>query len=393
MIEVEQLTKSFGVRTAVDGIRFHVEPGEIVGFLGPNGAGKTTALRMITGFLAPTSGRARVDGIDVVSDPVRARSRIGYMPEGVPLHPELRVREYMRFRARLKRVPRREVKSSVERALEQAGVADAADRIIGQLSKGYRQRVGLADALVADPPILILDEPTSGLDPNQIRQFRDLVRGFEGKKTVLVSTHILPEVEATCGRVIIINRGKIAGEGATQTLRDELGGGQLVLLEGRAAAAGSHRSAAEIRQRFEEVLRGIEGVDGILSFEEPEPGVARVRLRTEGTPLVLERIFEAVAADGLVLRHLQREGARLEDVFAHLTTEDVIAGALDEGDSPARSTEPAAESEGGDAEEDEDGDDEAEAGDDEAEDEAEPDDDDGDSDGDGDDADEPEAER
>jgi ABC-2 type transport system ATP-binding protein len=206
VIEVNALSRRYGSRLAVNDVSFRVEPGEIVGFLGPNGAGKTTTLRMLTGYLAPTTGDVRIDGIDAIADSIAARARLGYMPEGVPLYKEMRVHEYLRYRAALKKVE--EVQAAVDRSLELAGVTDARRRIIGQLSKGYRQRVALADALIADPPILILDEPTSGLDPNQVRQFRELIRGFGGKKTVLLSTHILSEVEAVCDRVIIIREGE-----------------------------------------------------------------------------------------------------------------------------------------------------------------------------------------
>jgi ABC-2 type transport system ATP-binding protein len=206
VIEVEALSRRYGSRWAVSDVSFRVTKGEIVGFLGPNGAGKTTTLRMLTGYLAPTSGRIRIDGVDALGRPIAARERLGYLPEGVPLYREMRVYEYLRHRAALKGV--REVSAAIDRSLELAGVSDARKRIIGQLSKGYRQRVGLADALIADPPILILDEPTSGLDPNQVRQFRELVRGFRETKTVLLSTHILPEVEAVCDRVIIIHAGR-----------------------------------------------------------------------------------------------------------------------------------------------------------------------------------------
>ena len=206
MIQVEALRRRYGSRPAVNNVSFAVESGEIVGFLGPNGAGKTTTLRMLTGYLAPTSGTIQIDGIDAVADSIRARQRLGYMPEGVPLYREMRVYEYLRHRGSLKGVAR--IAEAVDRSLELAGVADARTRIVGQLSKGYRQRVGLAEALIADPPILILDEPTSGLDPNQVRQFRQLVASFRGKKAVLLSTHILSEVEAVCDRVFIIRDGK-----------------------------------------------------------------------------------------------------------------------------------------------------------------------------------------
>jgi len=206
VIEVEALSRRYGSRLAVNEVSFRVEAGEIVGFLGPNGAGKTTTLRMLTGYLAPTSGTIQIDGIDAVNSSIRARERLGYMPEGVPLYREMRVYEYLRHRGALKAVPN--IAEAVDRSLDLAGVADARTRIIGQLSKGYRQRVGLAEALIADPPILILDEPTSGLDPNQVRHFRELVRSFGGKKTVLLSSHILSEVEAVCDRVIIIREGQ-----------------------------------------------------------------------------------------------------------------------------------------------------------------------------------------
>ncbi len=206
VIEVEALSRRYGNRLAVSNVSFQVARGEIVGFLGPNGAGKTTTLRMLTGYLAPTSGTIVIDGVDALEHPIEARKRLGYLPEGVPLYREMRVYEYLRHRAALKGV--RGVSDAVERSLELAGVSDARRRIIGQLSKGYRQRVGLAEALVADPPILVLDEPTSGLDPNQVRQFRELVRSFRKSKTVLLSTHILSEVEAACDRVIIIHAGQ-----------------------------------------------------------------------------------------------------------------------------------------------------------------------------------------
>lgn len=206
MIEIEGLSRRYGDRWAVRDVSFRVARGQIVGFLGPNGAGKTTTLRMLTGYLAPTAGTIRIGGIDALGHSIEARRRLGYMPEGVPLYREMRVSEYLGHRAALKGVD--QVREAVDRSLDLAGVSDVRKRIIGQLSKGYRQRVGLAEALIADPPILILDEPTSGLDPNQVRQFRELIRGFRGDKTILLSTHIMSEVEAVCDRVIIIHQGR-----------------------------------------------------------------------------------------------------------------------------------------------------------------------------------------
>ncbi len=308
MLEVADLTKNYGTRRAVDAISFRVRKGEIVGFLGPNGAGKSTTLRMITGFLAPSAGRVRVGEVDAVADPIAARQQIGYMPEGVPLYPEMRVFEYLRYRGELKGIRgRTAIDDAMERSLRQAQVEDVRDRIIGQLSKGYRQRVGLADALLADPPLLILDEPTSGLDPNQMRAIRALVRGFAGSKTILLSTHILPEVETLCGRVLIVNKGKLVGEGEPGELR---GGHRGVRLVGRGEL-----------DRFRQVL---------------EPFDAAVELRRDGTFVraelhleaedAVEDVFQAIATAGLVLRELRPFRTSLEDVFAALTTDEAGQG-------------------------------------------------------------------
>jgi ABC-2 type transport system ATP-binding protein len=315
VIRVENLSKRYGDRVAVDDISFRVEPGEVIGFLGPNGAGKSTTLRMLTGYLAPNQGRIRIGDVDALTDSLRARRLIGYMPESVPLHRELRVSEYLRFRARLKGVPRRQVAASVDRALELANVTDVRERMIGQLSKGYKSRVGLADALVADPPLLVLDEPTAGLDPNQIRQVRDLIRSLAGKKTVLLSTHILPEVESTCGRVLIINRGRLVGEGEPGRLRLAGDGGATLTVEARGE-----------RAQLEQVLQSVEGVHAIAETTvlSTEPSVLRFKLEVSSGD-VGELVFKAVAAAGLTLRELRREQTSLEDVFAELTTRDHAA--------------------------------------------------------------------
>jgi ABC-2 type transport system ATP-binding protein len=317
VIRVENLSKQYGERTAVDDISFSVERGEVIGFLGPNGAGKSTTLRMLTGYLTPNAGRIVIGGVDAVADPVGARKLIGYLPESVPLYRELRVEEYLRFRARLKGVPRKQVKERVRASLELANVSDVRDRIIGQLSKGYRSRVGLADALVADPPLLILDEPTAGLDPNQIRQVRDLIRGMAGTKTVLLSTHILPEVESTCGRVVIINRGRLVGEGEPGHLRIAGEGGQLLTVE-----------AHGTRERVESVLRAVPGVRDIVDATvlQPDPPIVRVKLQAD-VGEIAEAVFKAAVAANLTLRELRREQTSLEDVFTKLTTRDAAAEA------------------------------------------------------------------
>jgi ABC-2 type transport system ATP-binding protein len=248
----------------------------------------------------------------------------------VPLYREMRVEEYLQFRARLKGVARNQIGKRVDESLQLASVTDVRKRIIGQLSKGYRSRVGLADALVADPPLLVLDEPTAGLDPNQIRQVRDLVRSMSGKKTVILSTHILPEVESSCSRVLIINQGQIVGEGAPGELRSAGQGTQVFTLEGRGD-----------REKFESVLKGVEGVKAIIDVAAMDSDGLRIRIDAAAGP-VDERIFAAVAAAGLVMRGLKREQASLEDVFAALTTREsdvspdpeAPAIAADAGDKP-----------------------------------------------------------
>jgi ABC-2 type transport system ATP-binding protein len=310
VIEVENLTRQYGDRTAVNGISFSVRKGEIIGFLGPNGAGKSTTLRMLTGYLPPTDGAIRVGGVDAVRDPIGARRFIGYLPESVPLYKEMRVDEYLRYRARLKGVARAQVAARIDHVLAQADIRDVRQRIIGQLSKGYRSRVGLADALVADPPLLVLDEPTAGLDPNQIRQVRDLIRSMAGEKTIMLSTHILPEVESTCSRVLIINKGRLVGEGAPNALRTSGKGGQVIVLEARGARA-------EIEQRALQVP----GVRRLLDAEQLETDLLRLRLEIESSTAA-EALSLSLAQGGHAIRELRREQTSLEDVFTLLTTRE-----------------------------------------------------------------------
>src|SRR3954466_9945385 len=271
MIRVERLTKRYGTVKAVDRVSFEVGRGEIVGLLGPNGAGKTTTMRMLTTFLPPTSGRASLAGHDVLDEPLEVRRKVGYLPENVPLYVEMRVREYLEFRARLKDVPRGKRRGAIGEVIARCRLGDVEDRILGHLSKGYRQRVGLAEAMVHQPDILILDEPTAGLDPVQIREVRALIRELGAQHTILLSTHIMPEVEAVCGRVIIIERGKIAVDDTLENLRT----GSTIVVEARGSAESIRRAL------------------------ESSPGVERVTLAHQegeyGT-------FEVVAADGSDLR-------------------------------------------------------------------------------------------
>jgi ABC-2 type transport system ATP-binding protein len=325
VIRVSHLTKRYGAHVAVNDVSFEVGKGEVLGFLGPNGAGKSTTLRILAGFLGPTEGTVAIAGHDVATDSLEARRCIGYMPEAVPLYPEMRVVEYMLFRAELKRVPRSTRRAFVDDAMGKAAVLDVAHRRIGHLSKGYRQRVGLADALVARPPIVILDEPTAGLDPNQIREVRDLVRNLGRDHTVVLSTHILSEVEACATRVVLIHRGKIVAEGATDEVRS-LRGAAAVDLAIRADAA-----------RAEGVLRSVEGVVEVgrveASGDSAETGGAIVTLRAtfaerlgrEDRARTAERCVAALVASGVSVREVRPAKGSLEDAFASLT-QDVPRG-------------------------------------------------------------------
>jgi len=310
MIEVHQLTKRYARHTAVAGISFDVAPGEIVGFLGPNGAGKTTTLRMITGYLPPTSGSAKVAGYDVFRDSIAARSAIGYMPENVPLYGEMRVREYLNFRAQIKGVTGGDVRRRVGDVLDTCGLTSVRRKMIKTLSKGYRQRVGLADALVHDPRLLILDEPTNGLDPTQIRQIRELIRRLGEQHTVMLSTHILSEVEMIAGRVIIIDEGQIKANDTPANLIEEM------------RAAG--RLQVEI-QGDPAVVSGALGRIAGVKKVTPEPiadGWHQHLVWTTSGSDVREEIAALVAQYGWPLRSLFLHQATLEDVFVELTRKD-----------------------------------------------------------------------
>lgn len=317
MIEAENLTKDYGTVVAVKELSFRVGAGEIVGVLGPNGAGKSTTLRILAGFLGATSGTVRIDGLDVAREPLRAKERLGYMPEAAPLYPEMRVEEYLSFRAAIKRVARSGRKSAVKRAMELSHVTDMRDTLIGHLSKGYRQRVALADALVASPPLLILDEPTAGLDPNQIRETRRVIRELGKSHTILLSTHILSEVEATCDRALVIDRGKLVAEGTL---------GDLVAL------GKSKTLVAELRDpegRGAELAKSVEGVNRVEEGELTDTGVAesvrvtRLTLHVNAAPGdVAERLAARWVAERIGIRTLTPGKTSLEDVFAALTTHD-----------------------------------------------------------------------
>lgn len=316
MIEVRNLSKYYGDFHAVRGISFRVDKGEVVGFLGPNGAGKSTTLRILVGFLGATTGEATVNGHSVIDEPLKARECIGYMPEMAPLYPEMRVREYLGFRAELKGVRRGARADAVAGAVKDAGLEGRESTLIRELSKGFRQRVALADALVANPPLLILDEPTAGLDPNQIREVRALIaRLAQRKQTILVSTHILSEVEAMCTRAVVIARGKLVAEGTLEELRS-LGGGE--------PSKGGRPRGLRIRVR--------EDADDAAEVVRAEPGVASVDVDADALVVKLEpnassddvvegAVRALVEADFGVLEAASTERS-LEQIFGELTADD-----------------------------------------------------------------------
>ena len=309
-IAVSSLTKRYDTATALSGISFDVQPGEIMGFLGPNGAGKTTTLRILTGMIAPTEGSVLIDGIDVTQKPLDVRRRIGYLPENVSLYPELRVQEYLSYRASIKAVAASQKRLRIQQALEQCDLGSVSRKLIGRLSKGYRQRVALADCLLAQPKILILDEPTVGLDPHQIRQTRQLITAIGQNATILLSTHILPEVEMTCHRVAIINKGKIVAVDSPARLRQRLQGTQII----RVHLKGEPKTLEPHLKQLPGVARvGLLGhTDGFSSFD----------LETTQGSDIREAVFQLAVEKHWVLRELSRAQASLEDVFIQLTTQE-----------------------------------------------------------------------
>ncbi len=310
MIEVNQLTKRYARHEAVRGISFSVARGEIVGFLGPNGAGKTTTLRMLTGYLPPTAGSASIAGFDIFRQSIEARRKIGYMPENVPLYDDMRVREYLKFRAQLKGLSGGDTRRRVGEVIDTCGLGNVRRKMIRTLSKGYRQRVGLADALVHDPELLILDEPTNGLDPNQIRQIRELIRQLGQSHTVLISTHILPEVEMTCNRVIIIDGGQIKAADTPANL------------VGQMRAAG--RIQVEVSADPEVVAAALNRLPHVkkVTPEQLDGTWTRYTVWVDSSTDSRERIAQLASQHGWPLRSLFRHVATLEDVFVELTRRD-----------------------------------------------------------------------
>ncbi len=312
MIEVRELSKHYGEVTAIEDVTFRVETGQILGFLGPNGAGKTTTMRIVTCYLPPSSGTAAIDGFDVLEESMEVRRRIGYLPELPPLYSDMTVDAYLGFVARIKGVPSAVLSSRIDETMEKTGVAHVRRSLIGHLSKGYRQRVGLAQALVHNPSVLILDEPTVGLDPKQIIEIREMIKSLRGEHTIVLSTHILPEVSMTCEKVVIIDKGRIVGEGSPESLTEQLKEGELL----RARVAGPR----------EDVLGLVRGIPGVLEVKEESGDEAA---DGEGVYVVTaapgqdlrDPLAKAVVDGGYGLRELRSLDMTLEDIFLRLTSE------------------------------------------------------------------------
>ena len=330
MIEVQGLTKRYGRTTAVEDLHFTVRKGEILGFLGPNGAGKTTTMRVLTGFLPPTLGKVTVAGYDVMRESLEVKRRTGYLPETPPLYTDMRVEEMLAFAGRIKGVPRRELQQRIAETAEKTAIADVRQKIVGHLSKGYRQRVGLAVALIHNPEVLVLDEPTAGLDPKQIIETRRLIKSLAGEHTIILSTHILPEAAHTCGRVMIINAGKLVAEDTPENLTARLQGFETMrlLVEGPEAAVS-------------ESLARVAGVSNVSAMP-PVDGRVEFSVQMEKGQDSRRELARAVVESGWGLLELRPVGLSLEEIFLKLTTTDVA----EEPAEPAKIEEPAPESSG-----------------------------------------------
>jgi ABC-2 type transport system ATP-binding protein len=328
MIEVQQLTKRYGPTLAVSDVSFEAKQGEILGFLGPNGAGKTTTMRILTGYLPPSEGTARVAGFDVVDEPLEVKKRVGYLPELPPVYTDMTVAEYLTFVAKIKGVARSNVRKRVEDISEKCAVANVKNRQIGKLSKGYRQRVGLAQALIHNPEVLVLDEPTAGLDPKQIIETRELIRSLAGQHTVILSTHILPEASKTCERVVVINAGRVVAEGKPEELTRRLQGFETVLVTAEGPA-----------EAIKAKLERVDGVNLVELHGEPE-GRATFEVHAEKGRDVRAELARAVVESQWRLYELRATGLSLEDIFLKLTTQDLVEAPAPSAGTDAPTPEP-----------------------------------------------------
>jgi ABC-2 type transport system ATP-binding protein len=319
MITVQELTKRYARTTAVDQITFQVAKGQIVGFLGPNGAGKTTTMRMLTCFLPPSAGTATVAGFDVLEQPFEVKKRIGYLPETPPIYPEMDTAEYLKFVGKLKGLSGAELQKRVDYVCDRCAISDVKHKLLGKLSKGYRQRVGLAQAIIHNPDVLILDEPTAGLDPKQINETRDLIRGLAGDHTIILSTHILPEVEQTCEQVIIINKGKLVATDSVRNLQARARGAEAVVLE--VAGRNGNLEPATVQKKLEQVS----GVSRVLCKNQVDSR-AVFEVESKGT-FVRGDLARAVVDSGWDLNELRPSAMSLEEIFLQLTQSEQPAEA------------------------------------------------------------------
>ncbi|GAB4365485.1 MAG: ABC transporter ATP-binding protein [Calditrichia bacterium] len=309
MIEVRGLTRFYGEKRALHDVTFDVKKGEVLGLLGPNAAGKTTAMRILTCYMPPTSGTARVAGFDIWEDSMEIRKRIGYLPENPPVYNDLRVLEYLDFVAKIKSIPSHQRKAAIENSIEKAALQSVRNQVIGSLSKGFRQRVGLAQALLGDPEVLVLDEPTVGLDPRQIIEIRELIKSLGGDHTIILSTHILPEVEMTCERVVIINEGEVVAQDTPENLTRRL--------------KGSERTIIEVEGDENAAMEAFKSVGEVLSIDRKKATTDnRLRFVLETSADVRRDVAKALIEKGLGLYELRAEAYSLEEIFLHLTTKE-----------------------------------------------------------------------
>jgi len=324
MIDVQSLTKDYGTRRAISGISFKVERGEVLGFLGPNGAGKTTTMRIITGYMPPTSGTVAIAGYDIFRQSLEARRRVGYLPESVPLYTDMSVGDYLDFMAKIKGIPRSRRREQVEKVMQQTHIEDRRRQLIGKLSKGYRQRVGLSQALLGEPDVLILDEPTVGLDPRQITDVRELIKGFGKDHAVILSTHILPEVRMVCSRVLIVDNGVEVANDTAENLMKQVRGSEALQVTVRGP-----------RGPVMDCLRGVPHVLSASVAGEPSEGITNYTVASDPSSDVREDLARAVVNGGFGLLQLQQAGVSLEDVFLRLTTEEEEAAAAADAEEAA----------------------------------------------------------
>ncbi|OQA57678.1 MAG: putative ABC transporter ATP-binding protein YxlF [Candidatus Omnitrophica bacterium ADurb.Bin277] len=316
LVRFESVTKTYGRHPAVENLSFEIARGEVVGFLGPNGAGKTTAMRILAGYFAPTAGHVKIDGMDLFKEPQKTKRNIGYLPEVVNLYPDMRVREYLAFVSELKGVPRRDRGAHIEEKVELCGLGDVSKRLIGRLSKGYRQRVGLAQALVGDPSVLILDEPTTGLDPKQISEIRELIRHLGKTRAVILSTHILPEVSMVCNRVIMIHHGKVLASGTVRELEACLRDREAIFVT---------VGGADCEEPAERLLSGIRGVENVRVVERHEKEI-KFCLETSQSRDLRPEVSEMFVRNAIPLLEVSRDQLTLEEIFLKLLKDGWFQG-------------------------------------------------------------------